>query len=380
MPIGLARFAAVILLGWLGPADAAEVAAGALDVFDEPDPAAYATGRLRRGDRIKVVDVHVGPGGWLTIEPPEGAFDWVEESALGATDGANRAKIRALRATVRSGNPAARMPGPPRTVLERGAVVRLLDRDPLTVGQGSSARTWRAVAPLPDEVRYVRAAGARRLIEPSGAAPAPAPETQAAYLPPTRIEAGPIARPFPPPPAIAAELAPIDAEHRAIVRGPVESWQLESVRRRYEAVLKHVHDGDAASGAAIRARIDEAVREQDSAKAARNFEAIVAGSRRRDQAVANELRRLAEARTPRVRPFDAQGLMQPSSRRVEGRKVTALIGPEGIATAYLDIPPGLDAGLFLARRVGVRGTVHYNEALRARLVTVREIEPLDGKK
>ncbi|MBV8554966.1 MAG: hypothetical protein JO116_05330, partial [Planctomycetaceae bacterium] len=60
-----------------------------------------------------------------------------------------------------------------------------------------------------------------------------------------------------------------------------------------------------------------------------------------------------------------------------GQRVFALIGPDGSTVAYLDIPPGLDVRPLVARRVGVRGTIHYNEDLRARLIAVRDLEPLD---
>jgi hypothetical protein len=54
-----------------------------------------------------------------------------------------------------------------------------------------------------------------------------------------------------------------------------------------------------------------------------------------------------------------------------------LIGREGRAVAYLDIPPGLDARPLLSKRVGVRGGVRYNESLGSRLIAVRDLEALD---
>ncbi|HMB04007.1 MAG TPA: hypothetical protein VKP69_09745, partial [Isosphaeraceae bacterium] len=316
MPIVVPRLAALWLLGLLGPAPAAdlpaaEVVIGPLDVFDEPDPTSFATGWLRRGDRVVVRDIE--PEGWLAIDPPDGSFCWVEAEALGVPDEDRRARVRAARTALRSGHPEARMPGPTRATLGRGDVVRLLDRPPLRLGQGRSARTWRAVAPPPGEVRHVRADGVRWLADRSASRSDPETPpaatyaaTQAAFLPPMAVTDGPL------PPAIAAELAPIEAEHRAIVRGPVEQWHLEAVRRRYEAVLRHVTD--TATGRAIRARLDLIARQEDAAQAARAIETILDRSRRRDRLVAQEIRRLAQARAPKARPFDAHGLMQPSSR------------------------------------------------------------------
>jgi hypothetical protein len=386
LPIALPRLAASIILGLLGPAAAAgpsieaelpavaEVVTGSLEVFDEPNPSAYAPGRVRRGERVVIRDVEAD--GWLAIDPPEGSFGWVDASALSDADEHGRALVRAASTPLRSGHPEARMPGPPRATLRRGEVVRLLDRPPLSLGEGNTGRTWRAVAPRKGEVRYVRGEGVRRL-NPPGLQSGPEskspthPEIQAAFLPPTTA-AGALS------PDLAAELASIESEHRAIVRGPVEQWHLDSVKQRYEALLRQA--SDAATGNVIRARLDQVARQEDAAQAARKIDTILDRSRRRDRAVAQEIRRLAQARTPQTRPFNAQGLLQPSSRKVDGHKVFALIGPEGTATAYLDIPAGLDTGPFLSHIVGVRGTIHYNEPLRARLISVTEIEPLDKKR
>ena len=64
-------------------------------------------------------------------------------------------------------------------------------------------------------------------------------------------------------------------------------------------------------------------------------------------------------------------------RQVDGRRVYALIGPEGVPVAYLDIPAGLDARPVLAKRVGVRGSVSYDEHLGSRLIAVRDLEALE---
>ncbi|WP_435008102.1 hypothetical protein P12x_005377 [Tundrisphaera lichenicola] len=109
----------------------------------------------------------------------------------------------------------------------------------------------------------------------------------------------------------------------------------------------------------------------------RRFEEAIRRSRSRDQDVALARRTLADARTATERAYDARGLLQASSRKVDGQKVHALIGPEGVPVAYLSIPPGLPAFRLLARKVGVRGDVRYNESLGARLITVRDMDALD---
>lgn len=262
------------------------------------------------------------------------------------------------------------MPGPPRAVLDRGASVTLLDRPPLVVG----STTWVAIAPTPGDVRYVRTEGvAWERDAPASASasrPEPSPETRAVFEP------GPAGGAIPGlAPALAAEVAQAEAEHRAALTAPVERWQLDAVRRRYEALARRVTDPAQAS--ALRERIDRVAAHEEIARSARRFQALLERSRRRDREVATVRRQLAEVDRPQRRPFVAEGLVQASSREVDGRRVYALIGPEGSPIAYLDVPPGLDARHVLARRAGVRGTVRYSETLGARLIAVRDLEPLE---
>lgn len=189
------------------------------------------------------------------------------------------------------------MPGPPRSERKRGAIVRLLDHPPLTVGTGPKARTWRAIAPSDGDVRYVLADG-------------------------------------------------IKLDGSKIVDTQVRPAQVDP------------GGGDAQS-------------------AIRKFEDALERSRRIDDKVAQIKQKLGASRTQSERSYDAKGLLQASSRKVEGQKVHALIGPQGVPIAYLTIPPGIATSRLLARKVGVRGEVHYNESLGTRLITVRDLDPLD---
>ncbi len=298
---------AALWLGLIAPASVPEargaggvVIADALEVLDEPDDSAFASGELRRGARVAVVAP--GRGGWVAIAPPADAFDWVAASTLQDRDDGT-AEVVVDRASVRSGCPGARMPGPPRPPLPRGAVVRLIDRPPLRPGPGTKGPTWRAIEPPEGEVRFVRAEGVK--------------------LDPTPI--------LPPSPG------PIDPDVR-----PAQGT------RPGEADL-----------------------------AIQKFEDALRRSRLLDDEVARVRQELAHAQVGTERGYDARGLLQASSRRVDGEKVHALIGPEGRPIAYLSLPPGLPVARLLARKVGVRGEVHYNESLGARLITVRDLDPLD---
>jgi hypothetical protein len=177
------------------------------------------------------------------------------------------------------------------------------------------------------------------------------------------------------PPEIAAEVAGIEAAHRDVLAMPVETWRFDSIKGRYTAVLGRANTATARN--AVQARLELVARHEEAARSARTFQAILDKSRRRDLAVEKARKALAALERPDRRPFVAQGLIQRSSREVEGRRVYALIGPEGNPVAYLDVPPGLDAVRLATKRVGVRGSVHYSDTLGSRLIAVRDLEPLE---
>ncbi len=268
------------------------------------------------------------------------------------------------------------MPGSPRLELGRGELVQLTDRPTLGLGQGKSRTLWRAIVPPETDVRYIRADGVQLDTPPprptsslNQAGKTDPSTVRVAYQPSPGTDERPIA------PDAADAIARIESAHQAILRQPVDQWRLEGVRQAYEDLLKGVTD--TASGIAIRERLDLLSRHEAMARDGRRIESILARSRRRDAAFRTEEHRLAEIQDPEARPYDVQGLIQASSHKVDGHRVYALIGRDGRTQAYLDIPPGIDIRPLASRRVGVRGTVHFNESLRARLISVRDIEPLD---
>lgn len=371
---------ATLLLGLLGPPSgqtgdaatiapgdlprAARVTAATLQTFSAPGEGALGLDHLSRGDLVRVVDADP-VSGWLTIEAPTDAFAWVEQTAV-RPDGPAAARVSVPRTTLRAGVHGARMLGPPRIEIERGARLRLVDRLPLETGDGPTVKHWLAVAAPEGDVRHVRADGLAWVGSDRPAEKAAAPETQASYEGPAPEGA---------PDGLASEIQRIEGQHRAAIAGPVEAWDLGPVRQRYEALLKDVREPEAT--AAVRARLELVARHEEIARSARTIQTVLERSRRRDRDVAVALQTIDRLNEPGRRPFAAEGLVQRSSRQVEGRRVFALIGPKGVPIAYLDIPPGLDTRRVLARRVGVRGHVGYDESLGTRLIAVRDIEPLD---
>jgi hypothetical protein len=182
------------------------------------------------------------------------------------------------------------------------------------------------------------------------------------------------------PAELTSELDRIDAMHRAIITGqPIEDWRFETVRASYQGLLKR--GGDRADlEEAIRVRLARVTQHGQAARAARAIESILARSHRRDREVIVVRQRLAQQARSRARAYDAVGFVQPSARKVDGHKVFTLIGRDGTAIAYLDIPPGLNPEPLLAHRVGVRGQTHWSEDLGTRLITVRDMESIEPRR
>lgn len=372
----------MLVLGLMGPAHAAEspsaatVTAPELEIFNQPDVRSISSGHLRQGEQVSVRAV--GPDGWLAIDPPDNAFLWIDQSTIDPPIGRGRARVITHEARLRTGIPNAKLPGPPMESPPRGALVHLLGKPPLTFG----GVMWRAIAPLPDSVRYVRTEGVTTTGAEAEAANAPR-EARASFLalkaegssdsssPKSSHAPAPALAPTP---AIAAEIARIEASHRSLLVGSLESWQLEPIKQRYEALLKQAKDS--VSVQVVQAKLDEVTRQLEAAEAARSIESILQKSKTRDRKLALYLSRLALAEEPDKRPYDAQGMIQPSSRMLDGQKLYALIGPKGTPVAYLEIPAGLDASRYTTSNVGIRGTIRYDESLHSQLISVRDLEAL----
>ena len=375
----------------------AEVEADRLDVFDQPGDQAFITGRVSRGDRLRVRADRIPCTGWLAIEPLPTSICWIKQSSLEVEDGdalqtagqndqpASRDRSRAEsawvshpRAVIRSGHPQARLPGPPQGALPRGTMVQLVDRPALSMGQGPTKARWLAIVPPSDHVLYIHADGVRWLSTASTPPIPPAAEVRASYEAPRPSSQASSSSSSPP--EISTELERIDATCKAIIASqPIERWRFETVRADYQGLLKRA--GDRADlEDKLRTRLARVTQYEQAALAARTIESILAKSHRRDGQVAAVRRDLARLEQTRARAYDAVGFIQPSVRKFDGHKLFALIGAKGSAIAYLDIPAGLDPEPFLARRVGVRGQAHFSEDLGTRLITVRDMENIEARR
>ena len=155
----------------------------------------------------------------------------------------------------------------------------------------------------------------------------------------------------------------------------VSHWQFAAIRARYQSVMERAN-GDPVVEEAVQARLARVARDEKAAAAARTIEKILAQSHRRDRDVAKEEGRVTAAARSHARAFNARGFVQASTEMIDGHKLYILIANDGSTIAYLDVPPGLDIDPLLTKRIGVRGEPHFNEDLGARLITVRDVEPL----
>ncbi|MEO6811746.1 MAG: hypothetical protein ABI353_21765 [Isosphaeraceae bacterium] len=360
----------------------AEVMAARLEVFGGPTDAALPTGWLKRGGLVAVVGEE--PGGWIAIVPPRGSFSWIADDAIQA-DGRGQGRVVANNTPVRPGSNGARMPGSPQTRLRPGDRVVLLDRPKLVLRQKGEPRTYLAIEPTIEEVRYVRAEGLGpirtegvRTVADSGLSP-PIRQASSATEPEVSIsrefaDAGPILDESGLPVSLANRLAQIEQDHRAILRQPVETWRLGTIRQSYETLLKETTDS--AAQAALRARLDRVNQQDAVAKTSATLEDVLGRSRSRDVELAEAQAQTLPANRRQARSHDAEGLLQISSKQADGQRVFALIAESGETTAYLRLPTGLAPEPYLTKRIGVRGIVRYDETLRARVITVRELERL----
>jgi hypothetical protein len=140
------------------------------------EPTVYVTHRLPHGTAVEVVEKL--PNGWLKIDPPRGAFSWVNTRALRPAEGVARVWVVAASngpVPVLVGSPYK--PGKPDVVgtnLTRGAqVIAVGEPRPADDGDGS----WLPILPPPGEFRYIREVD---VSAPAGSTP-PVTSTTAAH-------------------------------------------------------------------------------------------------------------------------------------------------------------------------------------------------------
>ena len=368
--LGLILIASALATAARAGGDSAQVVVDDLELMTEPTHSAYSTASLGRGDRVVVLGTEAG---WARVQAPAGNFHWINAADVTVqTDGT--CVVRRRQATVRYASATARLPGPPWRSIPKGTVVHLIDHPDLKVPGGDPPQVWHAIEASDDKVRFVPL-DSLETVNPARVDLKPASPDR----PERTVAFDPEADDPDLPPAVNAELASIAAMTRAIKAAPVETWNLDPVRGRYDSLLRQFGSNPEVR-ATVQPRLDQVHRELELVESARSFARLLREGEARDAEMAQLQKTVAFARSRSERAFDAVGLLQPSSKRSQGQKVLALIGAEGRPIGYLSIPPGVPVNQYLARKVGVRGIVHFDEGLGARLISVRDLELLEPRR
>ena len=165
--------------------------------------------------------------------------------------------------------------------------MQLVDRPPLTFGQGPKTSRWLAIVPPADQVFTfaLRASAVRTTPTP----PVPqAAEARALYekpMPPKAAgqQSSQTSAPSSWPSGVSAELQRIDGIYQVIIASqPIEQWRFETVRAGYQDLLKRAGD-QLDLEEALRTRLNRLTQYEQAAKSARTIESILAKSHRRDR-------------------------------------------------------------------------------------------------
>lgn len=130
----------------------ATIAVAEVDARSGPSGQFYPTGKLRQGERVKVVQEEAG--GWLAIEPPVGSFSWINARLIELDASGRSAMVLAPEAPVRPGSTLTdQEPNVERVKLLRGSQVLLRqDKGPPKITADGSK--WYPIDPQ-RELRYI---------------------------------------------------------------------------------------------------------------------------------------------------------------------------------------------------------------------------------
>ncbi len=119
-----------------------------VDVRCQPGEKVYATSKLRKGDRVRVLREEAGD--WLAIEPPRGSFSWINNRLIQRYG--SLARVTTDTAPVLVGSSVSKeAPSVEQVRLERGTQVIILGNSMLA----DDGSTWWPIKPPAREARFI---------------------------------------------------------------------------------------------------------------------------------------------------------------------------------------------------------------------------------
>jgi hypothetical protein len=163
-----------------------EITAPEVEVRSGPGPNLYATGKLRQGAQVLVVEGGSPAADWLAIKPPEGSFSWIDAryvkrqgQSTGFVDGnSNEPPVEVLAGSALLNKQPTVVAGS----VPRGTTLVILG-EPMRADNGS---TMLPIQPTAREVRYIPA----KAVEGSRPIPVATPGPAAGGAAPAAATAG----------------------------------------------------------------------------------------------------------------------------------------------------------------------------------------------
>lgn len=123
------------------------------DVHCGPNSDYYSTMQLKRGERVEIVEK--GIDGWVSIVPPSQSFCWIAGRDCKLLPNGKEVEIVAARTVCWIGSTLKQTEYRWQSELNRGTRVAILG-EAQRVGEDGTSQLWYRIAPLADELRWVR--------------------------------------------------------------------------------------------------------------------------------------------------------------------------------------------------------------------------------
>lgn len=414
-PVWFAGFLALCLTVAYGQSDATargqvvrrqgEITASDVYVRSGPSLNHYTTLKLDAGDRVMVVGE---TGDWFEILPPEGAFslisgDYVDEASDGARGVVNGDRVRVRAGSLLNDNKYT-----VQMMLDRGAEVSILGRNPdgfLRIVPPSGATLWISktfvalaagggVAVSDPSATRSEHSGGESPTAPAGAGDAVLEEAGSAG---SGSEAR-LARPSPEEPGVSsafegAALTParrsldqIDADAHREMAKPMSERRLEPLIERYQAVAGD--EGDVLAARYAQERIRQLRDVQSIIQTVRDMRQVSEESESARREFLQQRASIPTVVPPEPSALDAQGTLRESALYPPDREprryrlVDEAVTPAR-TIAYVDVPGDFYRPVepLLGRRVGIRALARDWQAGGVdpvRIYTVGEFVLLDS--